>query len=60
MKKTILIALGMAGGLFLYGYLASSVGHDHSAHGEKGQHAQETVSSENSKHSVHGEHEHAH
>ncbi len=38
MKKTLLMALGMAGVLFLYGYLASSVGHNHSAHGEISSH----------------------
>ena len=34
--KTFLIALGLAVVLFIYGYVASTVGHDHSQHsGEK-------------------------
>lgn len=30
--KTLFIALGMALILFVYGYVASSLGHDHSRH----------------------------
>lgn len=30
--KTILIAAGMAGALFIYGYLFSATGHDHDSH----------------------------
>ncbi len=50
MKKSILIALGMAVLLFIFGYLLSTVGHDHSKHGGDTGH-----------HDVHmdnGEHEH--
>ena len=50
MKKTIFIALGMALALFLYGYLASTVGHDHSSHGYENTQVQEE----------HTEHEHQH
>jgi hypothetical protein len=32
MKKTLFQSLGMALTLFLYGYLLSMVGHDHSSH----------------------------
>jgi len=32
MKKSILTAIGMAIVLLIYGYLASTVGHDHSSH----------------------------
>lgn len=39
MKKSILIALGMAIVLFGYGYFLSTAGHDHSKHGAgKGHH----------------------
>ena len=31
--KTIFIALGMAVVLFFYGYVSSTVGHDHDDHG---------------------------
>jgi len=33
MKKNLLITLGIAGALFIYGYLASNAGHDHGSHG---------------------------
>ena len=35
MGKNLLITFGLAIVLFIYGYLASSVGHDHSQHDEK-------------------------
>ncbi|MCB9719704.1 MAG: hypothetical protein H6756_02425 [Candidatus Omnitrophica bacterium] len=39
MKKSILIAIGMAIGLFAFGYILSTAGHDHSNHhGEAGHH----------------------
>ncbi len=52
MKKTLFLALSMAGVLFLYGYLASSAGHDHSAHGGGNDHHAQgsAVSSEESEH----------
>ena len=34
--KTLLIALGLAVVLFIYGYVASTVGHDHSKHSGEG------------------------
>ena len=34
MNKNILICFGMALALFMYGYLASTVGHDHSSHSQ--------------------------
>jgi hypothetical protein len=39
--KTFLQALGMAVALFLYGYLFSTAGHDHSAHQHAGSHSQD-------------------
>lgn len=35
MKKNLLITFGIALALFIYGYLASTVGHDHSSHGHE-------------------------
>ncbi|VAX35537.1 hypothetical protein MNBD_UNCLBAC01-2148 [hydrothermal vent metagenome] len=59
MKKTLFIALGMAGVLFLYGYFSSSAGHDHKAHGGKDDHhAQE--SSDTEKQNSHKEQVHSH
>ena len=49
--KTFLIALGLVLVLFIYGYVASTVGHDHSKHSGEGHHV--------SEHS-HGEHDHSH
>ncbi len=34
MRKSIIVALGMAGALFLYGYVLSTSGHDHGSHGK--------------------------
>jgi len=48
--KTIFIALGMAIILFVYGYVCSTVGHDHDHH-------EENVS-KNDHHSVDGDHHH--
>lgn len=51
--KTILIALGMAAILFIYGYFFSTAGHDHSSHGK--------VSTEEENHtSDHKERSHDH
>lgn len=46
MKKSLLIAFTMACVLFVYGWLASSMGHDHSAH--------------NGSERIHSEEEHHH
>jgi len=51
MKKSILITVGMALVLFIYGYLASTAGHDHGSHGQGNGHVEEEQSD-------HGEHEH--
>ena len=50
MKKRILTAIGMALVLFIYGYLSSTVGHDHSSHSPGNIQIEEE----------HGEHEHVH
>ena len=39
MKKSLLISIGMAFVLFVYGYFASTVGHDHSQHGQEAEHS---------------------
>lgn len=38
MKKTILIVIGIAVVLFVFGYFLSTAGHDHSKHGSEGNH----------------------
>ena len=53
MKKSILTAIGMALVLFIYGYFASTAGHDHSSH-EK-QHVEEGHGNQS-----HGDHDHDH
>ena len=53
MKKNILIAIGIAFGLFIYGYLASTAGHDHDSHG----HDKVQVNADHSEQG-HGDHEH--
>lgn len=51
--KTVLIALGMAGVLFIYGYIFSAAGHDHRSH--------EKVSAEEENHTPgHKERSHDH
>lgn len=49
-KKNLLITLGSALALFIYGYLASTVGHDHSSHSSGNVHIEEEYS--------HGDHSH--
>jgi len=39
MKKSIFIAIGMALALFVYGYIASTAGHDHSKHSNEAEHS---------------------
>ena len=55
MKKSILIAIGMALVLFIYGYLASTAGHDHSSHGQGNTQVEEGQSDHG-----HGDHEQQH
>jgi len=55
MKKNILVTMGMALALFVYGYLASSVGHDHDSHGADQGEVKEQHSGQS-----HDEHEHQH
>ena len=41
MKKNLFITLAIALTLFIYGYLASTVGHDHSSHSSGNAHVEE-------------------
>ena len=50
MKKNLLITFAAALALFFYGYLASTVGHDHDSHG--GSHVEEEHG--------HSDHDHDH
>ncbi len=50
MKKSILIAIGMAIVLFIIGYFLSTAGHDHSKHGGETEHHETHMES--------GEHQH--
>lgn len=51
--KSLLIASGMAVGLFFYGYLLSTAGHDHSAHQGNGQHEHGAAQSHDDGHDDH-------
>ena len=53
MKKNLLITFAAALALFFYGYLASTVGHDHDSHGDS--HVEEKYEDHG-----HGDHEHDH
>ena len=50
MRRTWLIATVMAVGLGVYGYLLSSAGHDHAAHGGSGHHHAESSAEETQHH----------
>jgi len=39
MKKNLLITFGIALVLLIYGYLASTAGHDHNQHDQKAEHS---------------------
>ncbi len=58
--KSFLIALGMAGVLFLYGYLLSVAGHDHSAHEGKGASHGQITGGHSSGNGHEHNHDHAH
>ena len=53
--KSLGIAVGMAVGLFFYGYFLSTAGHDHSAHQNGGHQEDAVVSSHDDEH---GDHDH--
>jgi len=52
MKKNLFITFGIAIALFIYGYLASKVGHDHKSH-EKTQSQEKQESHSEHQHSEH-------
>ena len=53
MKKSIGIAVAMAGILILYGYIMSNAGHDHSAHDESSNQPKHSSASHEESHEGH-------
>ncbi len=50
MKKNLFITLAIALTLFIYGYLASTAGHDHSSHSPRNAHVAEEHSHSDHSH----------
>lgn len=57
--KNLFIAIGMAAGLFVYGYLFSTTGHDHAAHSQNN-HGSITTNEPSHGHEKHDHEKHNH